>query len=247
MTVPTVRRAMVLAAGLGLRMRPLTATRPKALIPVSGRALIDHALDHLAAAGVDTAVVNVHWLGDQIVAHVADRRRPRVAISREPELLETGGGVVKALPELGAAPFFVVNADMLWLDGTVPALERLGRAWRDADMDALLLLHRTVAAVGYDGTGDYFADQLGGLARRKQGEVAPHVYAGVQLLHPRLLADAPSGAFSLNRSFDRAEAAGRLFGIVHDGLWFHIGTPGDLAEAQRRLDELKLSVVDRVN
>jgi MurNAc alpha-1-phosphate uridylyltransferase len=240
----TIRRAMVLAAGLGLRMRPLTATRPKPLIPVSGRALIDHALDHLAAAGVETAVVNVHWLGDQIVAHLAGRRRPRIVISREPELLETGGGVVKALPELGAEPFFVVNADMLWLDGTTPTLERLSRAWRDAEMDALLLLHRTVAAVGYDGVGDYFADPLGKLKRRKPGQVAPHVYAGVQVLHPRLLTDAPAGAFSLNRSFDRAEEAGRLFGIAHDGLWFHVGTPGDLAEAQRQLDELRLSVAD---
>jgi len=239
----TIRRAMVLAAGLGLRMRPLTATRPKPLIEVSGRALIDHALDHLAAAGVEIAVVNVHWLGDQVVDHLADRRRPRIVISREADLLETGGGVVKALPELGAAPFFVVNSDMLWLDGTVPALERLSRAWRDDDMDALLLLHRTVAAVGYDGVGDYFADPLGQLARRKPGEVAPHVYAGVQVLHPRLLADAPTGAFSLNRCFDRAEEAGRLFGIMHDGLWFHVGTPSDLAMTQRHLDELKLVAV----
>ncbi|HUA52044.1 MAG TPA: nucleotidyltransferase family protein [Candidatus Sulfotelmatobacter sp.] len=239
----TIRRAMVLAAGLGLRMRPLSETRPKPLIEVSGRPLIDHALDHLAAVGVEVAVVNVHWLGEQIAAHLADRRRPRIVISREPELLETGGGIVKALPDLGAEPFFVINSDMLWLDGTRPALERLARAWRDADMDALLLLHRTVAAVGYDGVGDYFADPLGKLTRRRPGEVAPHVYAGVQVLHPRLLVGAPAGAFSLNRCFDRAEEAGRLFGLMHDGLWFHVGTPADLATTQRHLDELKLVAV----
>ncbi len=240
----TIRRAMVLAAGFGLRMRPLTETRPKPLIEVSGRAMLDHALDHLAAAGVETAVVNVHWLGDQIVKHVAGRRRPNIVISHETELLETGGGIVKALPELGTEPFFVVNSDMLWLDGTVPALQRLARAWRDADMDALLLLHRTVAAIGYDGIGDFFADPMGRLTRRRGGDVAPHVYAGVQVLHPRLLSGAPKGAFSLNRSFDRAEEAGRLYGIMHDGLWFHVGTPGDLAETQRYLDELRLTVAD---
>src|SRR5437868_2403404 len=200
----TIRRAMVLAAGLGERMRPLTATRPKPLIEVSGRALIDYALDHLATAGIETAVVNVHWLGDQIERHLSTRSQPRIVISRESALLETGGGVVKALPELGTAPFFVVNSDALWLDGTTPALTRLRAAWRD-DMDVLLLLHRTVASVGYDGMGDYFADPLGKLTRRKPGEVAPHVYAGVHVLHPRLLRDAPAGAFSLNRVFDRAE------------------------------------------
>jgi MurNAc alpha-1-phosphate uridylyltransferase len=238
----TIRRAMVLAAGLGQRMRPLTATRPKPLIEISGRPMIDHTLDQLAAAGVETAVVNVHWLGDQIIRHLAGRTRPRIVISEERALLETGGGVVKALPELGPEPFFVLNADMLWLDGTVPTLERLARAWRAATMDALLLLHRTVSAVGYDGTGDYFADPLGALKRRMPGEVAPHVYAGIHVLHPRLLKDMPAGAFSLNRAFDRAEEAGRLYGIAHDGLWFHVGTPGELAEVQRYLDELRLLV-----
>jgi MurNAc alpha-1-phosphate uridylyltransferase len=238
----TIRRAMVLAAGLGQRMRPLTATRPKPLIEVSGRAMIDHTLDQLAAAGVETAVVNVHWLGDQIVRHLAGRTRPRIVISEERDLLETGGGVVKALPALGSEPFFVVNGDMLWLDGTTPALERLQRAWRADTMDVLMLLHRTVAAVGYDGTGDYFADPLGLLKRRQPGEVAPHVYAGIHVLQPRVLKDAPTGAFSLNRAFDGAEAAGRLYGIAHDGLWFHVGTPGELAEVQRYLDELRLLV-----
>jgi MurNAc alpha-1-phosphate uridylyltransferase len=141
-----ITRAMLLAAGLGVRMRPLTATRPKPLIQVSGRALLDHALDRLAEAGVDTVVINTHWLGEQIAAHVDGRTEPRIVLSPEAELLETGGGIVKALPQLGDAPFFVVNADSLWLDGTTPALRRLAAAWRDADMDALLLLHRTARA-----------------------------------------------------------------------------------------------------
>src|SRR5581483_1667167 len=165
-----IRRAMLLAAGLGARMRPLTETRPKPLIAVSGRALLDHALDRLDEAGVETVVVNLHWLGEQIAQHVESRPRPRIVLSREAELLETGGGVVNALPELGAAPFFVVNSDALWLDGATPALTRLAEAWHDDRMDALLLLHRTVAAIGYEGAGDYFADPLGRLARRKSGE-----------------------------------------------------------------------------
>jgi MurNAc alpha-1-phosphate uridylyltransferase len=243
----TIRRAMLLAAGLGARMRPLTETRPKPLIAVSGRALLDHSLDHLAAAGVETVVVNTHWLGEQIARHVEGRTNPRVVLSHEPALLETGGGVVKALPELGSEPFFVVNGDSLWLDGAIPALRRLAHAWRDDQMDALLLMHRTVAAIGYDGAGDFFADPLGRLTRRKPGEIAPHVYAGVHVLHPRLLRDAPAGAFSLNVVWDRAEAAGRLYGIMHDGLWFHVGTPGDLAEAQRYLDELRVLISERTN
>jgi MurNAc alpha-1-phosphate uridylyltransferase len=243
----TIRRAMVLAAGLGLRMRPLTETRPKPLIQVSGRALLDHVLDHLAAAGVETAVVNIHWLGDQIARHLEGRTHPRIVLSREPELLETGGGIVKALPALGDAPFFVINSDSLWLDGATPALQRLADAWDDTRMDALLLLHRTVAAVGYDGAGDYFADPLGVLMRRKPGEIAPHVYAGVHVLHPRLLRDPPAGAFSLNPMWDRAEATGRLFGVMHDGLWYHVGSPDDLAEAQRHLDELRLLVPERTD
>jgi MurNAc alpha-1-phosphate uridylyltransferase len=247
----TIKRAMLLAAGLGVRMRPLTETRPKPLIQVSGRALLDHALDHLAAAGVETVVINTHWLGDQIARHVADRvtgrTAPRIVLSQEAALLETGGGVVKALPALGDAPFFVINADSLWLDGTTSALARLAAAWRDDSMDALLLLHRTVSAVGYDGFGDFFADQLGRLTWRQSGEVAPHAYAGVHILHPRLLRDAPSGAFSLTRPWRHAESEGRLYGLMHDGLWFHVGTPGDLAEAQRYLDELRLLVPERTD
>ncbi len=242
-----ITRAMLLAAGLGARMRPLTETRPKPLIQVSGRALLDHALDRLAEAGVETVVINTHWLGEQIADHVNGRVEPHIVLSPERDLLETGGGVVKALPQLGDAPFFVVNADSLWLDGTTPALRRLAASWRDADMDALLLVHRTVSAVGYDGLGDFFADQLGKLTWRQSGEVAPYAHAGVHILHPRLLKGAPAGAFSLNKSWRQAEAAGRLHGLVHDGLWFHVGTPGDLAEAQRHLDELRLLVPERTD
>jgi MurNAc alpha-1-phosphate uridylyltransferase len=236
---------MVLSAGLGLRMRPLTETVPKPLIQISGRALLDHALDHLAAARVDTAVVNLHWLGDQIARHVEGRTRPCIKLSREPELLETGGGVVKALPLLGTAPFYVINSDSLWLDGAIPALQRLADAWNDDEMDALLLLHRTVAAVGYDGAGDYFADPLGRLTRRQGREIAPHVYAGVHVLHPRLVRDTPAGAFSLRVLWDRAQEAGRLFGIMHDGLWLHVGTPDQLTEAQRYLDDLRVLISER--
>jgi N-acetyl-alpha-D-muramate 1-phosphate uridylyltransferase len=232
MTIDMPRRAMVLAAGLGKRMRPLTDTRPKPLLEVAGRSLLDRALDRLAEVPIERAVVNVHYLGDQIEAHLKTRTSPPIAISRESELLETGGGVVKALPLLGAAPFFAVNADVLWLDGAAPALQRMASAWDDSRMDVLLLMQSTAAARGYEGRGDYFLDALGRLRRRRSNEVAPYVYAAVQILHPRIFKDAPDGAFSLNRIYDKAEAAGRLWGIVHDGLWFHVGTPEDLAATE---------------
>ena len=230
MTGIAPRRAMVLAAGLGLRMRPLTLTRPKPLIALAGRTLLDRALDALAAAGVDSAVVNTHYLGNMIAAHLVDRMQPRVRLSPEISLLETGGGVVKALPLLGDAPFFVVNADIAWTDGPQPALARLAAAWHDA-MDALLLVQPVENATGYDGAGDFAIEPASRLVRRKAGR-APYVFTGVQLLHPRLFDGAPGGAFSLNVLYDRAEAAGRLFGIAHDGAWYHVGTPAALAEAE---------------
>ena len=229
MTARMPKRAMVLAAGLGKRMRPLTDTTPKPLLAVAGRTLLDRALDRLADAKIERAVVNVHYLGAQIEAHLKSRTTPPIAISREDVLLETGGGVAKALPLLGDAPFFAVNADVLWLDGATPALRRLARAWDDAQMDALLLMQSTATARGYEGRGDYFLDAVGRLKRRRGSEVAPYVYAAVQILHPRLFQGAPSGAFSLNVLYDKAQEAGRLWGIVHDGLWFHVGTPEDLA------------------
>lgn len=230
-----VARAMVLAAGLGLRLRPITLTTPKPLVRVGGVTMLDRVLDRLAEHGVELAVVNTHHLGDQIARHVAARRTPRIEISHEDVLLDTGGGVAKALPLLGGTPFFVANSDLLWTDGTEPALKRLAASWDDARMDALLLLHPTARAYGYDGRGDFVADGDGRLARPARGASAPYLFAGVQLLHPRLFAGAPEGRFSLNLLFDRAAAAGRLFGIVHTGGWYHVGTPDSLAGVEAAL------------
>lgn len=227
------KHAMVLAAGLGLRMRPITEHTPKPLVEVAGRTMLDRALDHLDKAGVTAYVVNSHWLGDKVRAHLAGRTN--VVISHEEELLETGGGVAKALPLLGDAPFYVVNSDIIWTDGGVPALERLAGAWDDARMDALLLMQRTATAVGYEGQGDFFLDPNGVPRRRKPREVAPLLFSGVQILSPRLFAGAPSGKFSLNVLYDRALEEGRLFAIVHDGRWFHVGTPDALPEVSARL------------
>ena len=228
--------AMVLAAGLGKRMRPLTENMPKPLLPVAGRTLLDRVLDRFADAQISRAVVNLHYFRETMENHLAGRsmrqEAPPIELSPEVDLLETGGGVKRALPRLGPAPFYVANADVLWLDGKIPALKRLARAWNDETMDALLLLHPAVTAVGYDGAGDYFVDTLGRLRRRRGSEIAPFIFAGVQLLHPRLFAGSPDGRFSLNVLYDRAEKAGRLWGLRHDGLWFHVGTPEGLAETE---------------
>ncbi len=237
MTPP--QRAMVLAAGLGLRMRPLTESLPKPLIPVAGVAMLDRVLDHLAASGVGECVVNTHHAGEMIAEHLADRESPEVRLAPEPELLETGGSVKRALDELGPGPFFVVNGDVVWRDGEAPAPKRLAGAWDDDRMDALLLLQGTADAIGYDGAGDFFIDpegeHLGSLHRRQEGGGAPFVFTGIQLLHPRLFDPAPDGRFSLNLLYDAAQAKGRLFGLVHDGEWFHIGTPEDLELAESHL------------
>ncbi|MBT5047052.1 MAG: nucleotidyltransferase family protein [Rhodospirillaceae bacterium] len=235
---PAIRKAMVLAAGLGLRMRPLTATRPKPLISVAGQTLLDRALDHLADAGTEEAVVNLHYLGEMIETHLGNRSAPRTILSWETDqLLETGGGVTKALPHLGDDPFYVVNADITWADGGTPALRRLAASWREDAMDALLLLHPVATATGYDGVGDYTLEGDGAatLRRRRDDPAAPYVFTGVQLLHPRLFASAPAGPFSLTRLYDEAETAGRLFGIIHDGDWHHIGTPAGLKVAEQHL------------
>lgn len=228
MTMPS--HAMVLAAGKGLRMRPLTEHTPKPLIPVAGRCMLDRAFDRLDDAGVVHRVVNVHWLGERIAAHLANHAG--VLLSHEDVLLETGGGVARALPLLGASAFFVCNADIIWLDGTAPALSRLAAAWNDVHMDALLLLQPVAKAFGYEGRGDFARLDDGRLRRRAREEGAPLVFTGVQILHPRLFEDAPRGPFSLNILYDRAEAAGRLYGLIHDGAWLHIGTPATLAEAE---------------
>jgi MurNAc alpha-1-phosphate uridylyltransferase len=233
MTAARPKRAMILAAGLGKRMRPLTVTTPKPLIEVNGRALIDYGLDRLERAGVEETVVNVHYLADQVERHVARRRRPAIAISDERSgLLDTGGGIVKALPRLGAAPFYLLNSDSFWIEGARPNLDWLASAWRDDQMDALLLVAATVRAVGYTGRGDFRMDPAGRLIRRAEREVAPFVYAGAAILHPRLFARSPAGAFSLNRHFDEAMEAGRLFGVRLDGLWLHVGTPEAIGEAE---------------
>jgi MurNAc alpha-1-phosphate uridylyltransferase len=229
MTMPT--HAMVLAAGKGLRMRPLTEHTPKPLIPVAGRCMLDRAFDRLDAVGVRHRVVNAHWLGEQIAAHLANH--VGVILSHEDVLLETGGGVAYALPLLGAAAFFVCNADIIWIDGARPALARLAEAWDESRMDALLLLQPVAAAFGYDGAGDFARAADGRLRRRASSEAsAPFVFTGVQMLHPRLFDGAPQGPFSLNILYDRAQAAGRLHGLVHDGTWLHIGTPETLADAE---------------
>lgn len=225
-------RAMILAAGLGQRMRPLTDSKPKPMIEISGKPMIDHQLDRLAAAGIGDCVVNVHYLAPVMERHLSARKAPRIHFSHEETLLETGGGVVKALKLLGAEPFFALNGDQLWLDGPTPMLERLARHWDGKIMDALLLQHPIVAAHGYGGYGDYFMDPAGALKRRREEAVAPFVFAGVQILHPRLFKDCPAGPFSLRLLYDRAEASGRLHGMRHDGEWFHIGTPETLPLAE---------------
>ena len=226
---------MILAAGLGLRLRPLTETRPKPLIEVAGRTMLDRALDHLVAAGIGSAVVNCHYLAEQIEAHLAGRDRPAIRLSREEVLLETGGGIAKALPNLGPDPFYAANADIIWSDGATPALLRLADHWDASTMDALLLVHPTERAFGYDGAGDFARDKDGRLSRRGNAASAPYVFTGVQLLHPGLFDGAPAGAFSMNVLYDKALAAGRLHGVVHDGEWYHVGTPEALSEADALL------------
>jgi MurNAc alpha-1-phosphate uridylyltransferase len=226
-------RAMVLAAGVGVRMRPLTDRMPKPLVKVGGRVLIDHVLDRLADAGVERAIVNVHHFADQIECHLAGRTRPQVVVSDERErLLDTGGGIVKSLPALGEDPFFLVNADTIWIEGVRPNLDRLAATFDPAAMDALLLLAPTATSIGYEGRGDYALAADGRLRRRAEREIVPFVYAGAAILAPALFDAPPVGAFSLTRLFDRAEAHGRLHGLRLEGLWMHVGTPAAIAEAE---------------
>src|SRR3569833_2358836 len=228
--------AMVLAAGLGTRMRPLTDTKPKPLVPVAGKPLLDHVLDRLADAGVERAVVNVHYLAEQIIAHTKSRTTPRVTISDERGLmLGTRGGVVKALSDLGAAPFFHINSDTIWIDGVRPNLSRLAAAFDAESMDALLLLAPTSGSVGYAGRGDFAMNPDGRLPRRGEREVAPFVYAGAAILSPAMFKGAPQGEFSLTDLFDRAQTAGRLHGLRLEGLWMHVGTPGAVGDAEQAI------------
>ena len=231
----TLTHGMVLAAGLGTRMRPLTDDRPKPLLELDGRSLLDHALDRLQAASVHQAVVNAHWHADQIAVAMSLRADPCITLQKEDTLLETGGGVTLALPNLGAGPFAVVNGDAFWLDGPTPALTRLAAAFDTEQMDALLLMVRTTQVDGAVGHGDFLLDPLGRMRRPKEREIAPYLYAGVQILSPALFADAPVGAFSLNRLYNQAMENGRLYGLVHDGAWFHLSTPEDLHHAEETL------------
>jgi len=227
--------AMVLAAGLGKRMRPLTASQPKPLVRVAGRALIDHALDRLAEAGVARAVVNVHYLADALEAHVVARTAPEVSVSDErSQLLETGGGMIRALPRL-PDPFFPLNADNIWLDGPNNAFAELSRRWNPEQMDALLLVVPHARAANFNGPGDFHMDPLGQLSRRRDGRIAPFIYTGIQLVSHRLLRYAPEGPFSTNVLWSRAIAEGRLYGLSFGGLWFEVGTPQAIRPTEEAL------------
>lgn len=229
--------AMLMAAGLGKRMRPLTAATPKPLVRVAGKPLIDRALDRLEDAGVEKAVVNVHYLADSIEAHTKPRKQPAVTISDERDhLLETGGGMAKALGAgLLPDPFFVCNADSIWLDGPRNAFVDLSARWDPDAMDALLLVVSHARAFNFDGTGDFYMDPAGRLTRKLPGRIAPFIYTGIQIVSHRLLRDAPEGAFSTNILWDRAIAEGRLFGLAFTGLWYEVGTPAHIAPTEEAL------------
>ena len=231
----TIDHAMLLAAGLGTRMRPLTDTRPKPLVEVAGKPMVDYVLDALAEAGVMQTVVNVHYLADMMETHLKHRLKPRIIISDERDaLLDSGGGVKKALPHLGAAPFFSLNSDAIWIDGPRPNLQRMIEAFDPAAADILLLVASTSLAVGWGNKGDFAMDQAGRLRRPKPGEVTPFAYAGIAILKPELFDDTPE-RFSLNLLFDRAMAKDRLFGLRLEGLWMHVGTPEAVEEAAIRM------------
>ena len=229
--------AMVLAAGLGKRMRPLTARQPKPMVRVAGKPLIDHALDRLAEAGIAKALVNVHYLADALQAHVRNRKNPEVVISDEREmLLETGGGMVRAADQL-PDPFFCLNSDNIWLDGPIDAFAELSQVWDAERMDALLLLVPHKRAANFRGKGDFHMTPNGQLTRRRPGRVAPFIFTGIQIVAKRLLRDAPEGPFSTNILWDRAIEEGRLFGHAFSGMWYEVGTPQSIAPTEAALAE----------
>jgi MurNAc alpha-1-phosphate uridylyltransferase len=234
------RTAMIMAAGLGKRMRPLTATRPKPLIEVSGKALLDHVLEKLRAAGVGKVVVNVHYLADALEAHLASRDHGlEVVISDErSQLMETGGGLIKALPLIDCDPFLALNSDNLWIDGPADTIRLLASQWDDGKMDALLLLVPQARALNNKGMGDFHMDRTGQLRRRERSHVAPFVFTGIQMVSKRLLRDAPDGPFSTNVLWDRAIEEGRAFGAVHQGLWFDVGTPQSIPMTEAALENV---------
>ena len=231
--------AMVLAAGMGSRMRPLTDSVPKPLVAIKGKALIDYVLDRVGNAGIGHAVVNVHYKADLLTTHLANRRKPEVTISDEREvLLDTGGGIVKALPKLGSGPFLVHNADSTWIEGIGSNITRLCEAWDGDRMDFLLLVALASNSIGYDGRGDFQMQPNGLMVRRREREMAPFAFTGVSIAHPRAFADAPAGPFSINALWTRAIEQRRLFGVRLDGIWMHVGTPGAVTAAEARIDEL---------
>jgi MurNAc alpha-1-phosphate uridylyltransferase len=234
--VSKVTAAMIMGAGLGTRMRPLTDDRPKPLVLVGGKTLIDHSIDRLVAAGVTRIVVNLHYKAQMLRAHLAQRRDAEIIFSDETDkLLDTGGGVVKAMPHFDNTPFFVINSDSIWVEGKSPVLPAMLAAWDPRRMDGLLLLADMKTAMGYEGSGD-FALTTGGHVARARNHPAPHyAYPGVQIVHPRLFQGAPPGAFSTNLMWDRAIAAGTLFGTLMDGVWIHVGTPEARDEAEAYL------------
>ena len=232
---PVPEVAMVMAAGLGKRMRPLTATRPKPLVEVAGKPLIDHVFDRLRSAGVKRAVVNAHYLADALEAHVTNRVKDiEVTVSDErKQLMETGGGLVQARAMLGDRPFLCVNSDNLWVDGPIDAIRQLAAAWDDDRMDALLLMVPLARAHCHRGQGDFHLDAFGKIVgRRKPGRLAPFVFTGVQILSPRIIRDWPEGPFSTNLFWQRAIDADRAYGVVHQGLWFDVGSPPAIAATQ---------------
>ncbi len=234
-----ITRAMIMAAGLGTRMRPLTTNLPKPLVEVRGKPLIDHAVDRLVQAGVKLIVVNVHYRADLLKAHLAKRRDVEIKISDETDvLLGTGGGIVKALPYFEGHPFFVHNSDSIWVEGIGRALQRMQALWNPDDMDALLLLASMVTALGFEGLGDFYLDPEGRVARVGELQSSPFAYPGVQIVHPRIFENAPQGEFSMNRLWDRSIEAGRLFGVRLDGVWMHVGTTEAVKQAEAFLADL---------
>ena len=239
---PPIARAMVLAAGLGTRMRPLTNDRPKPLVEVAGKPLIDHAIDRLVQGGVNFIVVNVHYKAEMLKAHLAKRKDVEIRIMDESDtILDTGGAVANALGHFEGQPFFTYNSDSIWVEGMGNSMARMQARWNADEMDALMLLAVAATSIGYEGFGDFTMDKLGSLKRRHEMKLAPFVWTGLQIVHPRLFDGAPKGRFSINPLWDKAIENGRLFGLRLDGVWLHVGTPGGLAEAEKFLRDIKRS------
>jgi len=231
MSITLPKKAMIMAAGLGTRMRPLTNYMPKPLVKVSEKPLIDYALDFLSTSGISEIVVNSHYFAEMLEEHLQSHHlAQQITISREDEVLETGGGIKKALSILGNSPFFVLNADVICVDGSPPALTRLAENFDAEKMDTILLLHEVEKAVGYSGKGDFFINDNGTLRRRTENEIAPYVFTGIQIIHPRLFVGAPDGKFSLNELYNRDLK--RIGAIIHNGDWLHVGSPSELSEAE---------------